>query len=306
MIDLTQPVMPAEPRMPMPFWRRLFTFCALSACCFLCASVLIAILSRINSATGGLRLVVVTQDVVMFIAPAVATAAMIVGPKNIFKWLGSSNLPSVRRFLLALVAYFASIPLMELIVDWNANIQLPVWLASVENVLRSVEDAANDSVAKITGAHTVGNLIVSILIIGVITGVAEETFFRGGLQRVLYRKGRMQAAVWIAALVFSLLHFQFYGFVPRLLLGAFFGYAFLWTGSLWTGITLHALNNILTLSLWWRETSPHPASQPGDISPETPTIVVCSVFLTVFALYLMWKYRVDAPGDSVFDKAENE
>lgn len=293
MIDLTKPMMPAGPRPPMPFWRRVFIFCAVTACCFLCASLLIAILGKINSSTGGLRLVVITQDVVMFIAPALATAAMIAGPQRIFKWTGLNRLPGLRLGLLALIAYFVSIPVMEWIVDWNANVQLPQWLAGIESTMRSFEDAANDSVSKIVGAHTVGNLVASILIIGVITGIAEEIFFRGGLQRVLYRPGHRQAAVWIAALVFSLLHFQFYGFVPRLLLGALFGYVFLWTGSLWTGIFLHALNNILTLCQWWGQPAETATAQASEFSLTSPLMVATSAVLTVATLYLMWRIRAN-------------
>lgn len=292
MIDLTQPIVPAGPRPQMPFWRRVFIFCAVTTCCFLCASLLIAILGKINSNTGGLRLVVITQDVVMFIAPALATAAMIVGPQRMFGWIGMNRMPGLRICMLALMAYFVSIPLMEWIVDWNAGIQLPQWLAGVETTMRSFEDAANDTVNSIVGAHTVGNLIVSIIIIGIITGIAEETFFRGGLQRVLYRPGHRQVAVWIAALVFSFMHFQFYGFVPRLLLGALFGYVFLWSGSLWTGIILHALNNTLTLCQWWSRGAESVAGDGVGFSLTSPLMVGASVVLTAVTLYLMWASRV--------------
>ncbi|MDE7236909.1 MAG: CPBP family intramembrane metalloprotease, partial [Paramuribaculum sp.] len=59
--------------------------------------------------------------------------------------------------------------------------------------------------------------------------------------------------VWIAANVFSLAHFDMSGFVPRLLLGACFGYGMLWSGSLWTAVACHALNNCMAVTAMWLE-----------------------------------------------------
>ena len=58
-------------------------------------------------------------------------------------------------------------------------------------------------------------------------------------------------AIWTTAIIFSAMHFQFYGFIPRVLLGAFFGYLAFWSGSLWLPIFAHALNNsLVVLSTW--------------------------------------------------------
>lgn len=287
MIDLTQPIIPAGPRPQMPFWRRVFVFCAVTACCFLCAALLIAILGKINTGIGGVRLVIITQDVVMFMAPALATSAMIAGPQRMWRWIGMDRLPRLRMALWALLAYFFCIPLMEWIVQVNANLHLPQSMAGIEQTLRAYEDTANASINNLVGAHTTGNLIISIILIGVFAGVAEETFFRGGLQQVLYRSGHKQAAVWIAALVFSFMHFQFFGFVPRLLLGVFFGYVFLWSGSLWTGIVLHALNNTLTLCQWWSSGS----ESTDNLWMTSPLMIASSAVLTTVVLYLMWTSR---------------
>ena len=59
------------------------------------------------------------------------------------------------------------------------------------------------------------------------------------------------ASVWIAAFVFSAMHFQFFGFIPRLLLGAFFGYLYIWSGSIWTSVFAHALNNSMVVITAW-------------------------------------------------------
>ncbi len=78
-------------------------------------------------------------------------------------------------------------------------------------------------------------------------------FFRGALQRIMATGGvSAHAAIWIAAFVFSAFHMQFFGFLPRLLIGAFFGYLLWWSGSLWLPVCAHALNNTMALVLEWQ------------------------------------------------------
>ena len=69
--------------------------------------------------------------------------------------------------------------------------------------------------------------------------------FRSGvIQKQLTRFFRNHhAGIWVAAILFSALHMQFYGFIPRMFLGVLFGYLLVWTGSIWMPITAHFVNN---------------------------------------------------------------
>ena len=87
-------------------------------------------------------------------------------------------------------------------------------------------------------------MLMTVLLVGVLTGMGEEAFFRAGMLGSMRHGGvNRHVAVWTAAIVFSAIHLQFYGFVPRMLLGAWFGYVMLWSGEVWTPIIAHALNN---------------------------------------------------------------
>ena len=55
--------------------------------------------------------------------------------------------------------------------------------------------------------------------------------------------GSVHVGIWLAAALFSAIHLQFYGFVPRMLLGALFGYLYIWTGNLWVPMLAHFFNN---------------------------------------------------------------
>jgi membrane protease YdiL (CAAX protease family) len=68
--------------------------------------------------------------------------------------------------------------------------------------------------------------------------------FRGCLQTIFLQwTGNIHAAVWITAILFSAFHMEFFGFLPRLMLGVLFGYFVAWSGSVWTGVWAHFINN---------------------------------------------------------------
>jgi uncharacterized protein len=87
-------------------------------------------------------------------------------------------------------------------------------------------------------------LIANLIIIAVLPGIGEELIFRGILQKQvgLMLKNPI-AAIWIAGFIFSAIHLQFEGFLPRMALGVVLGYLYHWTQNLWVPIIAHAFNN---------------------------------------------------------------
>lgn len=187
------------------------------------------------------RIGVVAQDLLAFILPAIIAALLITRLPAEFllikKW------PDSRKLLLAIAGLCVMFPVVEAV---NYLCRLIPWSQSV----LALEQQAEANVALVCGPHTIPNLIVSILIVGMLTGLAEELFFRGALQQLLRtRPMNVHLAVWLAAIIFSLMHIQPVGFLPRAVLGAYFGYVSIWTGSLWTAVLCHALNNTIAILL---------------------------------------------------------
>ena len=80
----------------------------------------------------------------------------------------------------------------------------------------------------------------------ILPAIGEELLFRGVFQRLLTEWTRnIHWGIILAALLFSFFHFEFYGFLPRFLLGVFFGYLFVWTSSIWVPILAHFTNNFI-------------------------------------------------------------
>lgn len=192
------------------------------------------------------------QNVVGFIGAAVGAAWIISRKPTSF--LGISEAVSWRPFAGVIIAYLIGIPFLNQLIYYNSIIRLPESMAGYEEMMRQMEDAAAGVTDIILSVTDIGGLISGLLIIAVLTGFSEELFFRGALQHSLARYRPMgKWSIWIAAFIFSAVHLQFYGFFPRLLLGAFFGYILYSTGSIWPGAFAHILNNSIVVVTTWIE-----------------------------------------------------
>lgn len=190
------------------------------------------------------------QAIIMFVAPAIGTAYFL-SPMPI-KMLGLNKGVSVMNVVGIILVMIVAMPALNQVIAWNSQLSFPDFLSDLEVWMREMETNAAQMQNLLLSSNTIGGFVMSLSVVAVLTGFAEEIFFRGALQRVLASNGtNHHVAIWVAAFVFSLLHFQFFGFFPRLLLGAFFGYIFYWTGSIWASAIAHAINNgIVVVSIF--------------------------------------------------------
>lgn len=273
--------------------QRLFLLLCMFLICYVITVVLSIVLGNVLSAkpAAALRMSAVVQDVVAFIIPAVATSVIVCRNPAALLCL---NTPRLKMLILVMAMLFVSVPAQEAVIYWNYNITLPASMSGFEELSRSLEDKAFESLKVMMSDTGIGSLILNLLIIGVAAGFAEEILFRGCFQRLLVTGGvNVHVAIWLVAFVFSALHMQFFGFVPRMLLGAYFGYLLLWSGSLWVPVTAHMLNNIMYVLAMWNQT------REGGIDSlnNDPTLwnvwaTLGSAAFTAGILFLMWKLRV--------------
>lgn len=149
---------------------------------------------------------------------------------------------------LAAVITLSFMVVNSMLIEWNANLLLPESLKTLESWAQEKELYLQKLTDYLTTFTSTADFLLAFFIIAVIPAVGEELFFRGLLQPLLGKKiGNMHVAIWLTALIFSAFHFQFYGLVPRLFLGAVFGYLYFWSGNLWMPVLGHFINNGLSL-----------------------------------------------------------
>ena len=150
---------------------------------------------------------------------------------------------TLKQGAIAILFAVAALPMISLLAEWNKGMELPQFLASMEEMMREMEESSKVLTERFLNTTSEWMLFVNLLVMALLPAVCEEMMFRGWLQRALGRSVDYHTAIWVSAIVFSAIHFQFYGFIPRMLIGAALGYLYYYTGSLWAPIVAHFTNN---------------------------------------------------------------
>ncbi len=234
--------------------KRLLLLLCIFLVCFVLTMAASYVIGRLlgGNPAGAMRISAVLQDVLAFIIPAVVTALIVTRrPAELLCIRTSVNPLTLAAVVVAAVV---SIPALEAIIYWNYNWTFPESMQAFADSARQMEEQAAGAMKLLLADTSVPALIVNILIVGLFAGFSEELLFRGCFQRLLVTGGvNRHLAVWLVAIAFSAMHFQLFGFVPRLLLGAYFGYLLLWTSNIWVPVTAHVLNNTMYVIIAWHQ-----------------------------------------------------
>ena len=201
-----------------------------------------------SQTTASLKWLQFGQTVATFLLPPILCAWMWDEGHRPFNRLKLNKGADARLFGLAVLIMICAVPAINLLADLNSRVELPRSLDFIEQKMRAMEEAAAALTEQFLKANSIGVLLINIGLLALLPAVSEELSFRGTLQQIL---GNKHLAIWLTAIIFSAIHMQFYGFIPRMLMGAMFGYIFVWTGSLWVPIVMHFTNNSLAVIAYY-------------------------------------------------------
>jgi len=225
---------------------QLFQFLLIFCFCFLAGIILALIVSGGNmDNVSSLKMATFIQSVSTFLLPSFILAYL--WSERPLDFLRLKVKPDWKAFVFVVLMMIIAIPAINLLADLNQRISFPAFMSDIEEQLKMREKQAAIQTEKMLFARTLGGLLLNIFLIAIIPALSEEFFFRATLQRIISDAKGVILAIWVAAFIFSAIHMQFYGFVPRLLLGAFFGYLLVWSGSIWLPVIAHFVNNALAV-----------------------------------------------------------
>jgi membrane protease YdiL (CAAX protease family) len=203
---------------------------------------------------GQIRILQTLQTFCIFILPPFVLCQLYAVEHRHFL---SLRLPGWREALMGILSMVVWMPLLNVLVAWNAGLHLPEAFQGLEQSMRASEDAAAVITDRLMAGTTAIDLGLNLFVVAVLAGIGEELFFRGLLLRMLtdafkskdghgLKPWARHLSIWVIAIVFSAIHNQFFGFFPRMILGAWFGYLLWFTGSIWVPVLAHFTNNALS------------------------------------------------------------
>jgi membrane protease YdiL (CAAX protease family) len=269
-----------------------------------CAIILkLEVLSFSGMKEGNLlRLTLFTQDLIIFISTPLLT--------QFFLWKDSTKkslqlrTPNLIILALGVMAIISISPLIDVLSTWNQGLQLPESLRSIEDWMINTEKAAEVATNTLLNTDSWGGFFMNIIIIAIMAGIGEELMFRGVIQKILIGWTKnIHLGILYTAIIFSAIHFQFYGFVPRMILGMVLGYLYIWSKSLWVPVIAHAINNALTVTF-----TPNTFNKGNELvkivsnNQNSIGYIVAGIFVFTFCMWRIWKYYQIQSALSVLDE----
>ncbi len=195
-----------------------------------------------------LKFLQANQSVAMFIIPSFLLAFLFSSkPLNYLRIEKSPFL--ISAIFVSFIMIF-SVPIINYLAELNSNMHLPDFLWEIEIEMKLMEAQAEKITELFLFADSINVLLLNIFIIAIIPAIGEELLFRGVFQKLFTDWSKnAHIGIWVSAILFSAMHMQFYGFLPRLLMGAILGYMFLISKNLWLPIIAHFVNNGMAVTV---------------------------------------------------------
>jgi membrane protease YdiL (CAAX protease family) len=234
-----------------------------------------------------LRVLLIATSIGFFLFPAILLP--VTEGKKLGRFYGFKK-PGLKMIGLVLLIMVLSMPFMEWITLTNQKLILPDFLKGLEHWIRRKEDETMQTTLLLLKMAQVKDLALNLFMIALVPAVSEELMFRGGMQRTFGRIfGNPHIAIWLSAAIFSAIHVQFYGFLPRMLLGAGFGYIYLWSGSLWYSMLGHFINNAYAIGAAFYMQKHHMDIAKMDNTPQFAWYGYLISFVLTIAVFQIFK-----------------
>lgn len=275
-------------------WSQLFFFSFLFVTGYVLAILVILTFINVQSieySTSSMRLTMALQSTCLFLIPALAFIYLC--QNDIQNYLFSTRKQSFLFCGLAMLLIVVIQPLVSSISYYNQQLTLPESLSSIENWMRESENNAEKALNLLLSEKSALSLLANIVVLAIIAGITEEIFFRGCLQQIFERiVSNKHLAIWITAFIFSTIHFQFFGFFPRLLLGVLLGYLFVWAGNIFVPIIVHICHNAISVIFNHLYSGTPTYEKFNSLALDTNILFIFpSLILTAVIIYFLYRKK---------------
>lgn len=204
-------------------------------------------------------------------------------------FLGFRSIAKPTMLFPALLLMFASLPFIHMLSDLNHAINLPSWLDALEQWMLLKESQAEEMTQLFLKVDTTSGLLINLFMIALLPALGEELVFRSVIQPYMMKfLKNKHLGIIITALIFSIIHMQFYGLLPRFALGLFLGYFYYWSGSIFVPMLMHLVNNASAVIAFYLYHNGYSSIPMEDFGSSSSLLIILSsgfVGLLLFSGY---------------------
>lgn len=231
----------------------------------------------------------VVNQIGVFILPAALFTFLV--SNSTFNYLSLNKVPKLISILIGGLIIYTVLPFINYLDELNRSMNLPDFLSGMEEWMKEKEIQAKNLTEIFLNTNSISGLLGNIIIVALLPAIGEELLFRGLLIKLFNQITKnIHVAVIISAIIFSAFHLQFYGFLPRLMLGAILGYLFVFTGNLWVPIFVHFLNNTSSAIVYYLHSNDYINVPMEDFGASSNIIyIIGSLLITIWLLIMIYQ-----------------
>ena len=234
----------------------------------------------------------VIQSVALFVIPPFIIAWLVGVNHREYLSIKTGTFPS--NLIIIPMLMVSVIPFINFLAELNSRLDLPSFLTGVEDWMKEMEESGQEVSKKFMDVQTTGGMIFNLFMIAFLPAIGEEFLFRGVFQKQFSElTGNKHWGIILAAFLFSLMHLQFFGLIPRFALGLLMGYLLLWGKTIWLPVTAHFLNNGIIVVFYYFYTTggiTYDLENMGKESSQNIQVLV-SLGISLLMLALVYKNR---------------
>lgn len=216
--------------------------------------------------------------------------------KKSWKDLDFEKVPTLAVFGMVVLIEISFMGFNGWLQELNQAVSFPESLKGLEVLLKGMEDKLAETTKFFTDFTSFWQFLLAFFVIAVIAGIGEELIFRGLIMRkLLLGTGNPHIAICVSAFIFAAIHFQFYGILPRMMLGVLFGYFYLWTGNIRVPIFAHIFNNGFAITIMYLHNIGIVKTDLESMDDVPLSIVGFSLIATIGLMFLLKNYTKNQP-----------
>lgn len=231
------------------------------------------------------KIIQLINSIFIFLIPALIGG--FIWYKKPFQTYSLHKLPSFKISFISFLLVISIIPFINFLSFINEQMVLPEFLKGLEQRFMEAEEKIKIITEQMLKVESFSGFLLNLLVMAITPAIVEEVFFRGALLTIFSEKKNRILAIWLVAIVFSLIHFQMYGFLPRMIYGAILGYLAVWSGSLWLPIFVHFLQNGSVVIFSYLKSNTNNAIEQMENFGKSETYVF-GIISGVISIFLLW------------------
>lgn len=212
--------------------------------------------------------------------------------------------PKVSVFALSIIGIFVVQPFLQLFMYYQNKIifSLPFGQDALK-ALKDLFDMLEASTLKLVTAYSTAEFIAIVIVIAVTPAICEEFLFRGFVLSNFEKVSKRTAAIFFSGLLFALFHFHPFNLIPLAVLGIYLSFIVYHSGSIFTAIVCHFINNFisaLAVFIYGKDEFISKEIPPDEIM-QVVVLGIASLFVFIGLIYLIKKFSVSNKNSEIIN-----